>query len=175
VKPEEPLPAALTLRPIGVIRSPFTKADGTPIQPTYARDAAGEVVVDEPYAAALDDIEGFERVWLIYLMDRASGFRPRVTPYRDTRAHGLFATRAPGRPNPIGLSAVRLVRRDGRVLHVADLDVLDATPLLDIKPYVPEFDAHPGSRAGWLEACGADRRTADGRFHEADPPSEERP
>jgi tRNA (adenine37-N6)-methyltransferase len=154
----------LTLRPIGVIRSPFTAAAGTPIQPAYADGAAGEVVVAEPYAGALDDIEGFERVWLVYWMDRVDGFEPRVTPFRDTRAHGLFATRAPCRPNPIGLSAVRLLRREGRVLHVADLDILDGTPLLDLKPYVPEFDAHPRSRAGWFEGAGEDRRVADDRF-----------
>ena len=154
-----------TLRSVGVIRSPFTVAVGTPIQPAYARGAAGEVVVAEPYVEALDDIEGFERVWLIYWMDRAGGFRPRVTPYRDTRAHGLFATRAPGRPNPIGLSVVRLLRREGCILHVADLDILDGTPLLDIKPYVPEFDSCPWSRAGWFDEPGEDRRVADDRFH----------
>jgi len=162
----EELPrVGLTLRTIGVIRSPFTAAVGTPIQPAYARGAAGEVVVAEPYVEALDDIEGFERVWLIYWMDRVGGFQARVTPYRDTRAHGLLATRAPSRPNPIGLSAVRLLRREGCVLHVADLDILDGTPLLDIKPYVPEFDAHPRSKAGWFEEPGEDRRVADDRFH----------
>ena len=162
----EELPrVGLTLRTIGVIRSPFTAAVGTPIQPAYARGAAGEVVVAEPYVEALDDIEGFERVWLIYWMDRVGRFQPRVTPYRDTRAHGLFATRAPCRPNPIGLSAVRLLRREGCILHVADLDIIDGTPLLDIKPYVPEFDAYPQSRAGWFEEPGEDRRVADDRFH----------
>ena len=167
--------AGLELHSIGVIRSPFTAAVGTPIQPAYARGAEGEVILAEPYAEALDDIEGFERVWLIYWMDRADGFRPRVTPYRDRRAHGLFATRSPSRPNPIGLSAVRLLRREGRTLHVADLDVLDGTPLLDIKPYVPEFDAHPRSRAGWLDTCDGDRRVADGRFHGTDPTREGQP
>jgi tRNA-Thr(GGU) m(6)t(6)A37 methyltransferase TsaA len=154
------------VRPIGVIHSAFTEAVGTPIQPTYAQEAAGQVVIAEPYADALDDIEGFERLWLIYWMDRVGGFQARVTPYRDTRAHGLFATRAPCRPNPIGLSAVRLVRREGRILHVADVDILDGTPLLDIKPYVPEFDAQPRSRAGWLEESGEGRRLADARFHD---------
>jgi tRNA (adenine37-N6)-methyltransferase len=162
----EDLPrVGLTLRAIGVIRSPFTVAAGTPIQPAYADGVAGEVVVAEPYAKALDDIEGFERVWLIYWMNRVGRFQPRVTPYRDTRAHGLFATRAPCRPNPIGLSAVRLLRHEGCILHVTDLDILDETPLLDIKPYVPEFDAHPRSKAGWFEEPGEDRRVADDRFH----------
>ena len=98
-------------------------------------------------------------------MDRAAPFKPRVVPYRDTRERGLFATRSPCRPNPIGLSAVRVLRREGRVLHVADIDILDGTPLLDLKPYVPEFDAHADSAAGWLGETTEDRRCADGRFH----------
>lgn len=155
----------LLCRPIGVIRTHFTGAAGTPIQPAFARGARGKVVVDAPYASALADLVGFERVWLIYWLDRAGPFESRVVPYRDTRAHGLFATRAPCRPSPIGLSVVRLVRRTGAVLHVADVDVLDGTPLLDIKPYVAAFDAYPGARAGWLEACDGARETADARFH----------
>jgi len=155
----------LRVRPIGVIHSNFTEAASTPIQPTYAQEAAGQVVIAEPYASALDDLEGFERVWLIYWMDRADGFQAHVTPYRDTRRHGLFATRAPCRPNPIGLSAVRLVRREGRTLHVADVDILDGTPLLDLRPYVPAFDAHVRSRAGWLDESAEGRRLADNRFH----------
>lgn len=150
---------------IGVIRSPFTSAVGTPIQPTYARGAAGEVIVAEPYAEALADIEGFERIWLVYWMDRMGAFKSRVVPYRDTREHGLFATRSPSRPNPIGISAVRLLGREGSVLRVADLDILDGTPLLDIKPYVPEFDAHSGSKAGWFDEARVDRHVADERFH----------
>jgi tRNA-Thr(GGU) m(6)t(6)A37 methyltransferase TsaA len=153
------------LRAIGRIRTPFTAASGTPIQPACAGDAEGQVIVDPPFAAALDDVEGFERVWLIYWMARAAPFRPRVVPYRDTRERGVFATRAPSRPNPIGLSAVRLLAREGHILHVAGVDILDDTPLLDVKPYVPGFDAHPSSRAGWLDAGALERGTADGRFH----------
>jgi tRNA-Thr(GGU) m(6)t(6)A37 methyltransferase TsaA len=158
----------ISLRVIGRIRTPFVEATGTPIQPAYARGAEGQVIVDDAFAAALDDIEGFERVWLVYWMDRAAAFQTRVVPYRDTREHGLFATRSPCRPNPLGMSVVRLVRRDERVLHVADVDILDDTPLLDIKPYVPEFDAHPSSKAGWFDASGVDRQVADGRFHGID-------
>ncbi len=153
------------VRVIGRIRTPFAEAVGTPIQPAYAAGAEGHVVVDEAFAGGLDDLGGFERVWLIYWMDRASAFRLRVVPYRDSDERGLFATRAPSRPNAIGLSVVRLLRREGRVLHVADVDMLDGTPLLDIKPYVPAFDAHPLSKAGWLDACAEDRQRADARFH----------
>ncbi|MBN2194939.1 MAG: tRNA (N6-threonylcarbamoyladenosine(37)-N6)-methyltransferase TrmO [Polyangiaceae bacterium] len=154
---------------IGRIRSPFVEAPGTPIQPAYARSAEGRVVLDPHLAPALDDISGFERLWLVYFMDRAGGYRPQVVPYRDTRPHGLFATRSPTRPNPIGLSVVRLLAREGNVLRIADVDVLDDTPLLDLKPYVPEFDAHPSSRAGWFDTSTMDRRTADTRFHVPSP------
>ncbi len=154
---------------IGVIRTPFVEAPGTPVQPAYGHGIEGQVWVDDSCAPALDGIEGFDRVWLIYWMDRAGPFKARVVPYRDTGEHGLFATRSPNRPNPIGMSVVRLLRREGRVLHVSDIDVLDNTPLLDVKPYVPQFDAFPASRAGWLDRPAVDRRLADNRFH---PPSD---
>jgi tRNA-Thr(GGU) m(6)t(6)A37 methyltransferase TsaA len=156
----------MTFESIGMIRSRFVGARGTPIQPTYARAAEGQVIVEPRYEEALTDIEGFERVWLIYLFDRAAPARLTVVPYRDTREHGVLATRAPCRPNPLGLSVVRLLAREGCTLHVGGLDVLDETPLLDIKPYVPEFDAHPQSRAGWLDETVEDRRLADDRFHD---------
>jgi len=156
------------LRAIGTIRSPFRAAAGTPIQPTYAQQAAGRVILDPAFEDALADIDGFERIWLIYSFDRAGAFKPQVVPYRDDRPHGVFATRAPNRPNPIGLSVVRLLGREGRELRVDGVDVLDGTPLLDLKPYVPEFDAFTESRAGWLDDRRADRRLADGRFHDPD-------
>ena len=163
---EEPGMVPAGIRVIGTIQTPFVEAAGTPIQTVYAQGIEGRILVHEPFVAALDDIEGFERLWLIYWMDRVGPFRPKVIPYRDTREHGLFATRSPSRPNPIGMSVVRLLKREGAVLHVADIDILDGTPLVDIKPYIPGFDAHPVSRAGWFDNPGVDRRQADGRFHE---------
>lgn len=156
--------SALTVRPIGVVYSPHRAAVGTPIQGVYAERFEGTVVVNQELQSALADIEGFERLWLIYWLDRAGPFRPTVVPYRDTRERGLFATRSPCRANPIGMSVVRLLGRTGNVLSVRGLDILDETPLLDIKPYVPEFDAHPESKAGWLDEA-LDRRVADERFH----------
>lgn len=155
---------SVEMRPIGVIRTAHEAAEGTPIQPSYAGEQRGEVHVDPAYADALEDIEGFDRVWLVYVFHRARPFEPLVVPYRDTQRHGLFATRAPSRPNPIGLSVVRLLGRRGAVLDVAGADMLDGTPLLDIKPYVPAFDVHTPSRAGWLDEGRTDRRAADGRF-----------
>jgi tRNA (adenine37-N6)-methyltransferase len=162
--PESPI----TARVIGVIRTPFLKAAGTPIQTVYGQGIEGQVLLNDPYSAALDDIDGFDRLWLIYWMDGAIEFKPRIVPYRDTREHGLFATRSPSRPNPIGMSVVRLLRREGSTLYIADIDMLDGTRLLDIKPYIPAFDSHPGSRAGWVDTTTVDRRRADDRFHEPD-------
>ena len=109
---------SITLQPIGVIRSPYHAAAGTPIQPAYAEGSEGEVIVDSSFEPALADIEGFERIWLLYWFDRAGAFRPRVIPFRDTREHGVLATRAPCRPNRIGMSVVRLVARTHNVLRV---------------------------------------------------------
>jgi tRNA-Thr(GGU) m(6)t(6)A37 methyltransferase TsaA len=153
----------LRARPIGVIRSPWTEHRGTPIQPLFAEGARGRVLIDPEHAAALTDIDGFDRVWLVYWFDRAGPYRPLVTPYLDDRPHGVLATRSPARPVPIGLSVVRLVGRDGCTLEVADLDVLDGTPLLDLKPYVPRFDAWNG-RAGWVDESPAPTTRDDGRF-----------
>jgi len=155
---------SVTFRPIGVVRSPFTREEGTPIQPALASGTEGVIELEPAYAPALADLDGFERIWVLYVLDRAGAYRPQVVPYRDDRLRGLFATRAPCRPNPIGLSSLRLLAVTGATLRVADLDILDGTPVLDIKPYVPRFDAFPAARAGWLDADRRDERHADGRF-----------
>ena len=154
-----------TFRRIGTIHTPFREAAGTPIQPAFGAGVEGEVEVDADLAAGLDDLDGFERIWLVYALHRAGPCALSVVPYRDVVAHGVFATRAPSRPNAVGLSVVRLLARDGARLRVADLDVLDGTPLLDLKPYVPVFDAFPGSRDGWFALGASGRERADGRFH----------
>lgn len=151
---------------IGTVRSPFTQPVGTPIQPVFAEEAPGQVVLEQAFAAGLECIDGFERIWLMYFLDRITTTQLRVTPYRDTSERGVFATRAPCRPNSIGMSVVRLSRREGNVLHVLDVDILDQTPLLDIKPYIPQYDCYPGSRAGWVDSTTVNRRVADNRFHE---------
>jgi len=148
---------SFTVHPIGVIHSPFAEQADTPIQPAYAEGAEGSLVLFDEYAEALKDLEGFERIWVIFLFHHAREFTPLVVPYRDDTLRGLFATRAPSLPNPIGLSALRLLAVEGRRVHVA-------TPLLDIKPYVPRVDAHRGSKAGWLDLPSTRRRRADGRF-----------
>ncbi|MBN2266120.1 MAG: tRNA (N6-threonylcarbamoyladenosine(37)-N6)-methyltransferase TrmO [Candidatus Aminicenantes bacterium] len=156
----------MKLKPIGIIHSPFKKAEGTPIQPPGGGGVRGTVEVFKPYRAGLKDLDGFSHVILIYEFHRSRGFDLEVVPFMDTEVRGLFATRAPNRPNPIGLSVVRLKKVAGGTLHVRDLDVLDGTPLLDIKPYVPAFDAPARARTGWLEKARkrVRRRRADGRF-----------
>jgi tRNA-Thr(GGU) m(6)t(6)A37 methyltransferase TsaA len=154
----------MKLKPIGIIRTPFTMPAGTPIQPAYAQGAEGRVEVFEKFADGLKDLDGFDRIWLLYWFDRVSQVNLHVKPFMDTVQRGLFATRAPCRPNPIGMSPVRLVRVEGNVLHVADVDILDGTPLIDIKPYTPRFDCFSVTRSGWLDAVAPDRPTDDGRF-----------
>lgn len=143
--------AVVTLTPIGVIHSPHEDPAATPIQPVCAEGCRGEVEVFEPYAAGLDDVEGFSHIHLLYWLHRGGPPALKVTPFLDDTPRGLFSTRAPNRPNPLGLSVVRVVERRGRILVVDDLDVLDGTPLLDIKPYVERFDVRTGTRGGWTE------------------------
>jgi tRNA-Thr(GGU) m(6)t(6)A37 methyltransferase TsaA len=155
----------MELKPIGVIRTPFKQAAGTPIQPAFAEGAKGRIELFEEYAEGLRDLDGFERIWLLYWFDRTGPPCMTVTPFMDERPRGLFATRAPCRPNPIGLSPVRLLAVAENVLHVADVDVLDGTPLLDIKPYAPRFDHFHVGRSGWLERASG-RTAADARFEQ---------
>jgi tRNA-Thr(GGU) m(6)t(6)A37 methyltransferase TsaA len=136
---------------IGVIRSPFSEPDGMPIQPCYAEGTEGEVELLPEYAPAVSDLDRFSHLHLIYHLHRASGYELKVVPYMDTEERGLFATRAPRRPNPIGLSVVRLLGVDGSRLRVADVDILDGTPLLDIKPFNPAVDHRNDCRTGWME------------------------
>ena len=154
----------MNFTPIGVIHSSHQKADGTPVQAALAAGVHGTVEVFSEYAAGLRDLDGVERVWLGYWFDRAKPAELVVTPYLDTTPRGLFATRAPCRPNPIGLSSVRLLGISGNVFQVEGLDILDGTPLLDLKPYIPAFDAFEAERIGWCENAKGGSVAADGRF-----------
>jgi tRNA (adenine37-N6)-methyltransferase len=158
--------------PIGVVRTPFPDHAGMPIQTVAATGVRGTIELDPAYAPALADLDGFTHLHLITHLHRTTAASLRVTPYLDTVERGVFATRSPKRPNPIGLSLVRLVSIDGALLHVEELDLLDGTPLLDIKPYVPPFDDRAGARYGWFEqrAHNVHSVRADARFAE---PSEE--
>jgi tRNA-Thr(GGU) m(6)t(6)A37 methyltransferase TsaA len=155
------------LKPIGIIRTPFDRIEGMPIQPSGSLDTSGQVVVDPAYEQGLDDLDGFSHLILIYLFHQSKGYELRLKPFLDDQLRGLFSTRAPRRPNPIGLSVVQLTARDANVLQVRGIDVVDQTPLLDIKPYVPAFDAPSAPiRTGWLQnKAGKEKQVrADGRF-----------
>jgi tRNA-Thr(GGU) m(6)t(6)A37 methyltransferase TsaA len=158
----------VTYKPIGVIHSPFREPRGTPIQPTGARGIAGTVEVLPEYADGLQDLGGFSHIILIYHFHLSRSPSLKVKPFMDDEAHGIFAIRAPSRPNPIGISVVRLIRVEGNVLHVQDVDIVDGTPVLDIKPYVPEFDVRDVEKTGWLEQNVHRLPTSrdDGRFVE---------
>ena len=141
----------ISVRPIGTIRTPFKEQTGTPIQPYFAKGAMGWIELERQYLEGLADLAGFDRIWLIYWFDRAREVSLTVKPYLDQHTHGVFATRAPARPNPIGMSCVRLLEVQEAVLRVAEVDILDGTPLLDIKPYVMRFDALSSARQGWMD------------------------
>jgi len=156
----------VTYRPIGSIHSPFTDLKDMPIQPTREASDPGIAEVLPEFAAGLKDLEGFSHVILLYHLHKVRRVDLAVTPFLGSESRGVFATRAPTRPNPIGLSVVELVRIEGNRLYLGNVDILDGTPLLDIKPYVPEFDQPAAARAGWLEEARGKVRSAksDDRF-----------
>jgi tRNA-Thr(GGU) m(6)t(6)A37 methyltransferase TsaA len=154
----------MQIKQIGIIESPFKEASGTPIQPPAAKGVRGKVIIREEYSQGLRDLDGFERIWLIYYFDRSCQQKLMVKPYLDDIERGVFSTRAPCRPNPIGMSCVRLISIDKKILEIEDVDILDGTPLLDIKPYAPKFDHYEVSRSGWLNNIDMKDNKADGRF-----------
>jgi tRNA-Thr(GGU) m(6)t(6)A37 methyltransferase TsaA len=148
------------LSPIGYVRSPYQRRFGTPQQSSAVdsdQDAVLELIPALIPAAALADLEGMEHLWVLSWLHRGGTWSPQVMPPRGPRVRrGLFATRSPDRPNPIGLSAVRLIRVEGCDLHVKGIDLIDGTPIVDVKPYVPYADAFPQSRAGWIDEIPRD-------------------
>ena len=155
----------IVFKPIGIINSPFKEPMNVPIQPAASK-AKGVVTVYDEFKEGMKDIEGFSHIYLIYYFHRAKPFSLTVKPYMDTVNRGLFATRAPSRPNNIGLSVVEIEKVDGNKIYVKNLDILDDTPLLDIKPYTPKFDIFEVKKFGWLEKNihKLDKVRADKRF-----------
>ena len=153
-------------KPIGIIHSPFTEAKGTPIQSAAAKGIPGTVEVFPEYADGLKDVDGFSHLILLYHFHLSQGASLEAKPYMDNKVRGVFAMRGPNRPNPIGISVVRLLEVEGNILHIQDIDIVDGTPLLDIKPYVPEFDKREVEKIGWLEKKVGKLATSkdDGRF-----------
>lgn len=153
-------------RPIGIIHSPFKDINGTPIQSIGARGVKGFIEIAPEYSKGLEGIEGFSYIILLYHFHLSKGFSLKVQPFLSEGKYGVFATRAPKRPNPIGLSIVKLIKVRGTTVYVEDVDIVDTTPLLDLKPYVPQFDARDTNMIGWLTEYVADakQKKADNRF-----------
>ena len=151
---------------IGIIYTPFKELVGMPIQPAGRAGFKGHVEVFEEFRKGLKDLDGFSHIILLYLFHRSQTYKLLTKPFMDSELRGVFATRAPNRPNPIGLSVVQLDRIENGTLHITNVDILNGTPLLDIKPYVPEFDTYSEIKTGWLEKAKktVSRRRSDDRF-----------
>jgi len=137
--------------PIGIVHSPFKEIEGVPIQPSAAQGIKGTIEVNPEYADGLRDLDGFSHIILLYHFHLSEGHSLEVIPFLDDKAHGIFATRAPHRPNSIGLSVVKLIEIKDNLIYIENVDIIDGTPLLDIKPYVKDFDSLEGIKQGWLE------------------------
>ena len=141
----------ITFEPIDVIHTPFKELTGMPIQPAGAHGIKGTVEIFLEFCDGLQDIEDFSHIILVFHFNRSKNFKLKVSPFLENKVHGVFAVRAPKRPNPIGISIVKLLKREGNIIYIDNPDMLDGTPLLDIKPYIPDFDAYPDAVAGWQE------------------------
>jgi tRNA-Thr(GGU) m(6)t(6)A37 methyltransferase TsaA len=154
-------------RPIGIIHTPFKSPGGIPIQPCFGRGIKGHIEIFDEYCDGLKDLDGFSHIILLYHFHLSSGYSLQVIPFLDSKSRGVFATRAPKRPNPIGLSVVKLEKIEGNTIHVEDIDIVDGTPLIDIKPYISDFD-FPSEHIskGWFEKAEVQKRKgiSDGRF-----------
>ena len=156
----------IVYKPIGIIHSPFNEPKGVPIQSTSAKRIRGEVEIFQEYKEGLKDLDGFSHIILIYHFHLTKNFKLEVKPFMDNEFHGVFATRAPARPNPIGISIVHLIKIEDNILYIEDVDIVNGTPLLDVKPYVPQFDIKEVYKIGWLEKNVHKLKNAkdDGRF-----------
>jgi len=155
----------IRLTPIGVIHSPFNTVSGVPIQPLNGKGIRGSIELNLDLLEGLKDIEGFSHITLIYVFHLATRHSLSVVPFMDTEAHGIFATRSPSRPNALGISTVRLVSVERNLLHIEDVDIIDGTPLLDMKPFFPHFDNRTTDKIGWLAKKDiSDGMRSDDRF-----------
>ena len=154
-------------RPIGILKTPYPSKSGVPIQGVFDPESRGEAEIFEEYAPGLKDIEVFSHLIVIYVFHRSQGCDLVCKPYMEDKLHGVFAIRTPRRPNPIGFTVVRLLKKADRILYLSGVDMLDGTPILDIKPFVPRFDHRTDARVGWMEGTFRDakfRKVSDDRF-----------
>jgi tRNA-Thr(GGU) m(6)t(6)A37 methyltransferase TsaA len=157
---------AICYHPVGVVRSPYTRLEGMPLQSVAGHEVRGQIEIRSDLAPGLKDLDGFSHLHVVAHLHRGAPGGLEVVPFLDDTVRGIFATRSPRHPNPIGLSVVRLLSVSGPVLEIAGLDLLDGTPVLDIKPYVPKFDSFAAERTGWLQKAAerVHQVRADGRF-----------
>ena len=146
-----------TIHSIGIIHSPHKDPKETPIQPVYAQGIKGEVEIFPEYTEGLRDLEGFSHIYLLYYFHKTRFEKLSVKPFLDDSSRGVFATRAPSRPNHIGFSLIKLIKIEENILHIEDVDILDGTPLLDIKPYISRFDYRRNVRCGWQDNIEEER------------------
>jgi tRNA-Thr(GGU) m(6)t(6)A37 methyltransferase TsaA len=156
----------IELKPIGILRTPFESPGNMPIQPCYPGAAKGTALVFPEYSDGLYDLDGFSNIILVYFLHRVKRQELIVTPFLDNTSHGVFATRAPVRPNPVGISILKLERIESNILYLTGMDMLNGTPLLDIKPYIPDFDSWPDALSGWYDKTAAEKKVkiSDNRF-----------
>ena len=160
----------ITFKPIGMIHSPFKEPVGMPIQPAGAKGTKGTIEIFEEFKAGLKDLDGFSHIVLLFHFHLSKNFKLLVKPYMEDKIRGVFATRAPRRPNQIGMSIVRIDKIEDNILHISNVDIIDGTPLLDIKPFIPEFDCFDigdDKKIGWLEkrVRKVDEHLSDERFN----------
>ena len=160
----------IEFKSIGTIQSPFNDLEGMPIQPVGARGIKGQININDEYKDGLKDLNGFSHIILLYHLHLSKGHSLHVKPFLDNEKRGIFATRVPKRPNPIGMSVVRLGKIEGTTINISDVDIINGTPLLDIKPYIPNFDKHEEDviKIGWFENKhqNAINKKSDRRFLE---------
>lgn len=156
----------IEFQPIGIIHTPHTTVENMPVQPAARKDIVGQIEIFDEYREGLCDLDGFSHVYVIFHLHKCKGYRLKVIPFLDVVERGIFATRSPSRPNPVGLSLVEIVSINDRIITIKGADMLDGTPLIDIKPYVPDFEAAENIRKGWLEGKEKDipGKLSDGRF-----------
>ena len=153
-------------KPIGIVHSPFKKPEGTPIQPIAGKDTRGVIEIFPEYREGLKDLESFSHLYILFHLHLIRGKKLTLIPFLDTIPHGVFATRSPARPNPIGLSVVTLEKITGNNLYIKNIDILDGSPVLDIKPYISQFDVFNTTKNGWFDSSihNMEKQKDDGRF-----------
>lgn len=156
----------ISYQPIGIIHSPFKKIEGMPIQPSAAHGVKGHIVINEKYVDGLKDLDGFSHIHLLYHLHLSKSYKLKVIPFLDNQERGVFSTRAPQRPNPIGLSVVKLISIKMNILEIENVDMVDGTPLLDIKPYVGGMEVVSDHKIGWLSKYKKEMKSkkSDKRF-----------